>query len=455
MEAPETRYARSGDLSIAYQLVGSGDVDLVFVPGFVSHVELLWEGSPLRPLVEGLARFARVLVFDKRGTGLSDRSLGAGTLEERMDDVRSVMDAAGLERAAIMGLSEGGPMALLFAATYPERVSSLVLFASYARPVSGPDYPHGPDPSLVAPFIDVLEQRWGDGSTLMSTSSGAPAGDGALKAAARFERNATTPHVAASIMRRNSEIDVRDILDSITVPTLVAHCARDPFIDVAHGRYLASHVPGATYLELDADFHITFRDEQYDELLDAIEERLTGTTLDRESERVLKTVLYTDIVGSTETIAMVGDRRWRELLDAHDRIVRHALVRARGEEINTTGDGFLAAFDGPARAVRCAQAIVAATADVGIEVRAGLHTGECERRGQDLAGMAVHIGARVAALASGGEVLVSSTVRDLVAGSGLQFEERGEQALKGVPGQWRILAVRGDDTVGRVAESLP
>jgi pimeloyl-ACP methyl ester carboxylesterase len=440
---PTTRYASSGDLSIAYQVVGDGDVDVVFVPGFVSHVELMWEPNPVRGLLEGLTRFARVIVFDKRGTGLSDRSLGAGTLEERMDDVRAVMDAAGLEQASLLGMSEGGPMSLLFAATYPERVRSLVLYAGFARAVSGPDYPYGVSPELAGQFVEALQAGWGTGTFMTANPSDVPPGDEPIRAAARFERNATTPGVAAAIMRANIDIDARHVLPAVTVPTLVVHCSGDPFISVEHGRYVAEHIDGARFVEVDADFHLTWAAERYGPVLEPIEEFLTGVAHAPETDRVLKTVLFTDIVDSTATAAELGDARWKEVLDAHDVAVRRQVVRFRGTEVATTGDGFLLAFDGPARAIRCAHAIVEAAVEVGVHVRAGLHTGECETRGDDLAGMAVHIGARVAATAQADEVLVSSTVRDLVAGSGMQFEERGEHQLKGVPGTWRLLRAVG------------
>ena len=436
---PETRYANSGDLSIAYQVVGDGDIDIVYVPGWVSHVELQWEPSPASGLIEGLTRIGRVVTFDKRGTGLSDRSLGVGTLEDRMDDVRAVMDAAGLERAALVGISEGGPMSILFAASHPDRVQSLVLLASFARPVSGPDYPHGFPPEVARAYAAGIPDLWGTGVLLSANAPDPPEGLDALAAAARYERNASTPGVARAIMDANIDIDVRHVLPTITAPTLVLHCTDDPFIPVGHSRYLGEHIPGARYIELDGDFHVSWRPERYAPMLEEIEQFLTGAVGEREADRVLKTVLFTDIVDSTATAGRLGDARWRDVLDAHDRIVRRELERHRGAEVNTTGDGFLAAFDGPARAIRCAHAIVDAVAATGVRVRAGLHAGECEVRGTDLAGMAVHIGARVAAHAGAGEVVVSSTVRDLVAGSGLSFDDLGEHELKGVPDRWRLL----------------
>lgn len=436
---PQTRYATSGELSIAYQVVGDGDVDIVYIPGWVSHVELQWEPSPMSGIIEGLARIGRVITFDKRGTGLSDRSLGAGTLEDRMDDVRAVMDAAGIEKAALFGMSEGGPLAVMFAASYPDRVRSLILFASFARPVSGVDYPYGFSPARAEQLIDAIPSLWGTGTLLSSNAPDPPDGVDAVAAAGRFERNACTPAGATSIMRANMSIDVRDLLPAIRVPTLIAHFRDDPFIAVDHSRHLAANIPGARYLEMEGDVHVTWRPERYGSLLEAIGEFLTGAAHVQETDRVLKTILFTDMVESTVTAARLGDRRWSELLDAHDTIVRRELGRFRGAEISTTGDGFLAAFDGPARAIRCAHAIVAALADRGVHVRAGIHAGECEVRDGDLAGVAVHIGARVSALAGADEVLVSSTVRDLVAGSGLAFEDFGLHELKGVPGTWHLL----------------
>jgi class 3 adenylate cyclase len=435
------RYARSGDLSIAYRVLGEGDRDVVFVSGFVSHLDLSLELAPLRLLIEGLGRFARVVLFDTRGTGLSERALGVGTLEERMDDVRAVMNATDLESADMVGISAGGPMALLFAASHPERVRSLALYGSLARVARAPDYPMGADIALLDAYIDELEQTWGTGKTLLrGIFADTPPDEEALEALARFERSSSTPQAAASIMRCNVEIDVRHVLSAITAPTLISHCTGDPFIHVGHGRFLADHIPGATYREVDDDFHLTWRADRLRPVLEAIEEFLTGQAHFEEPDRVLKTVLFTDIVDSTATAARMGDGDWHRLLDAHDRVVRRELARFRGVEVKTTGDGFLAAFDGPARGVRCAQEIIERARSAGLHVRAGLHTGECELRGEDIAGLAVHIGARVAAHAAPGEVLVSSTVRDLVAGSGLDFDDRGEHELKGVPGRWKLLA---------------
>jgi class 3 adenylate cyclase/esterase/lipase len=439
---PQTRYARSGGLSIAYQVAGDGPIDIVLVQGFVSHVELAWETPAFAPIYERLASIGRLVVFDKRGVGLSDRTAGLPTLEERMDDVRAVMDAAGSERAALIGISEGGPMSLLFSATYPERTTALVLWASFARVAWAPDHPIGVVPQVSEAAYRYIEKRWGEGAVLRRlVAQDAPDHPGVLQMLARYERNAATPSSAVAALRFGVETDVRHILSAIAVPTLIVHHSGDPFVPAAHGCYLAAHIPGAQLAEFPGDIHLSVVGGDAP-LIDAVEEFLTGERRPHPVDRVLKTVLFTDIVGSTQRAAEIGDRRWRALLDAHDAMVRREIARAHGREVKTTGDGFFAAFDGPARAIGCAQAIGAQARGLGLEVRVGLHTGECEIRGDDLAGIAVHIGARVAALAAPGEILATGTVRDLVTGAGIEFAERGTQALKGVPGEWPILAVR-------------
>ncbi len=443
VEIPETRYAQSGDLSIAYQVLGDGPFDVVFVSGFVSHQELFWE-LPLSRGYQRIAGYARLITFDKRGTGLSDRTLGFGSAEERMDDIRAVMDATGSERAALIGVSEGGPLATLFAATYPARTTALVLWSTYARGLRAPDYPIGFDPEITFPFIEGVTAQWGTGTALPFFLSGLPDdGDETRRFVARYERNAATPKMVAEILRRNVEIDVRSALPAVSAPTLVIHRSGDPMIPARMGRYLADHVEGARFVELPGDFHVSVAPGGEDDSADVVEEFLTGHPVARvvEIDRVLATVLFVDIVDSTRHAADLGDRRWRELLDSFRASVRRELERHRGREINTRGDDFLATFDGPGRAIACARAIAVAARPLGVEVRAGLHTGEIELHGDDVAGMAVHIGARVAGLASANEVLVTSTVRDLVVGSGIEFTDRGAHALKGVPGDWTILAV--------------
>jgi len=435
----KTQYAKSGDLHIAYQVTGTGPLDLVFVPGFVSHLEYQWEHPESARFFERLSSFSRLIRFDKRGTGLSDRVGGIPTLEQRMDDVRAVMDAVGSERAALFGISEGGPMSLLFAATYPERTSALVLYGSYARRAWAPDHPFGRTGEEMGRIIETMEREWG-GPVGVEIWVPSMAGDERFRHWwANYLRLAGSPGTAVSVMRMNMEIDVRHVLPVIRVPTLVIHRTGDRLTRVEQGRYLAERIPGARLAELPGDDHVPFFNS--DQIIDEVEEFLTGTRHATEADRVLATVLFTDIVGSTERAAALGDRKWRELVEGYYLLARRELTRFRGREVDTAGDGFFASFDGPARAVRCAEAIAAGVRSLGIEIRAGLHTGECEVIGDKVGGIAVHIGARVASLARAGEVLVSSTVKDLVAGSGISFEDRGTQTLKGVPGEWRLFAV--------------
>ncbi len=436
----EIHYAKSGDFSIAYQVTGEGP-DLVCVAGSLSHVELGWQTPATASIYRRLARFARLITFDKRGMGLSDRSAALPTLEERMDDVRAVMDAAGSESAALVGMSEGGPMSLLFAATYPERVTALVLWSTFARLAWAPDYPFGVEPQLGEMYGDQIEAAWGTGLVWpMISINDSPDDEATRRRLAHFERNAATPAMASAANRFALLVDAREALGTISAPTLVVHRMDDPVTPLAHGRYLAEHIPGARLAVFPGAFHFSAIGNDED-ALDEIEQFLTGTRAEHEIDRVLKTVLFTDIAGSTERAVQMGDRLWDELLATHDLTVRRELTRFHGHEVKSTGDGFLASFDGPARAIRCARAIGEEVGAIGLEVRAGLHSGECVERGEDLAGVAVHIGARVASLASPGEVLVTSTVRDLVAGSDIEFTDRGAHALKGVPGEWQLLAV--------------
>jgi class 3 adenylate cyclase len=428
MEPPETRYAKSGDLRIAYQVTGSGPLDLVFVPGFVSNLDLVWDNPGMTHFFSRLAAFSRLIRFDKRGTGLSDRMSGIANLEDRMDDVRAVMDAVGSERAALFGVSEGGPMSLLFAATYPERASALVLYGSYARhPTVTADN--------IAEHLGMIDRVWGTGEYISHFMLPHRALDDAARSAlARFERQSAGPSAVSAIMRMNSEIDTRHILPTIRTPTLVLHRVGDARITIDAGQYIAGHVPGAKLVTLPGDNHaFWFEREITDRIVDEIEEFLTGYRADSELDRVLATVLFTDIVDSTKRAAALGDRPWRALLNRHDEIVRQQLARFRGREVKNLGDGFLATFDGPARAVRCASAIAETVRPLGISVRGGLHTGEIELKRDDIGGIAVHVAARVVAIAEPGETLVSSTVRDLVAGSGLRFDDRGFHALRGLP----------------------
>jgi class 3 adenylate cyclase len=408
------------------------------VPGFVSHLEVDAEHPAYRHLLERLMSFSRLIRFDKRGTGLSDRPGGLPDLETRMDDVRAVMDAAGSERAALFGYSEGGPMCCLFAATYPERVSALVLYGTYAkRRDPDDDYPWAATWQQRQEYAHRVEREWGTESDL---SSMAPNADEAMTAWWRARARASaSPGAARDLILMNSQIDVRHVLPTVHVPTLVLHRTGDPDSRVEEGRYIAEHIPGARFVELAGSDHLVAIDP--DQIVDEIEEFLTGREPVRTPNRVLATVLFTDIVGSTEQAAALGDARWRDVLQQHHAVIRRELARYNGREIDTAGDGFFASFDGPARGIRCARAITGAVEPLGIRVRAGLHTGECELVDGKVGGIAVHVGARVAGKAAPGEVLVSSTVRDIVAGSGIEFAERGSAELKGVPGEWRLFAV--------------
>ncbi len=438
---PETRYAKSGDVNIAYQVVGEGPLDLVYVPGWVSNVELMWEEPGYARLLGRLASFSRLILFDKRGTGLSDRVATdrLPALEQRMDDVRAVMDAAGSERAALLGHSEGATMAALFAATYPLRASALVLLGAFATRIRSRDYPWAPTAEEREALADQTERQWG----YLDLTDAAPSmaeDESFWVHLAAHDRLSASPAAAAALLRMNSQMDIRGILGAIRVPTLVLHRTGDRDANVEEGRYVAERIPGARFVELPGEDHLIWAGDQ-DTLLDEVEEFLTGVRRGPEPDRALATVLFTDIVGSSEHVATLGDRSWRELLEQHHRAVRRELERWQGREVDTAGDGFFATFDGPARAIRCACTARDAVRKLGLDIRAGLHTGECELVGEKVAGIAVHTGARVAGAAGPGEVLVSQTVKDLVAGSGIEFEDRGEQELKGVPGTWRLYAV--------------
>ena len=440
MEA-ETRYAKSGDLRIAYQVVGEGPIDLVWAPGYLSHLEQnqWWPGYAY--FLERMASFSRLINFDRRGTGLSDRILALGSFEELLDDIRAVMDAAGSERAALFGGAEGGPMCALYAATFPERTAALVLGASYARRTWAPDHPWGLDADTQQRILGGYEDRWGRKSFGDRALAPSLTGDKRFSAwHAQAQRFAGTPASALAWFRVTMEIDVREVLPAIRVPTLVLHRTGDRGVPVEAGRYLAEHIPGAKFVELEGEDHYPFAGD-IDALVDEVEVFLTGSRRAPEPDRVLATVLFTDIVGSTERAAELGDRAWTKLLSDHNRVVQTKLERFRGKAVRVEGDGTLSTFDGPARAVQCACAIREATRELGLEVRAGLHTGEIETAGTGIEGIAVHIGARVASLADAGEVLVSSTVKDLVVGSGLHFADRGTHSLRGVPGEWRLHAV--------------
>jgi pimeloyl-ACP methyl ester carboxylesterase len=443
---PETRYARSGNVSVAYQVVGDGPFDLVYVPGFVSHVELRWTVPSFARGLYEVAAFSRLILFDKRGTGMSDRVSGAPTLEARMDDLRAVMDAAGSHRAAIFGVAEGAPMSLLFAATYPDRVAALVLRSPFPRTLWAPDYPWGHSEEEYRQQVERELRLYGPRAEAEAQVRGLTEWEDAdIPAIVDYLRWCASPGALEALAAMNREIDVRHVLPAIHVPTLILHGSLDAVVPAEAAQWMASRIPGARYVEVEGAGHLHFGKEtgSINAEVRAFLEQLHGSGgwEEAESDRVLATVLFTDIVQSSERLASLGDRAWRDLLEQHHALVRQELARHRGAEVDTAGDGFFASFDGPARAIRCASAIVDAMSDLDLQVRAGLHTGECEIVDGKVAGIAVHTGARVASHAEPGEVLVSSTVKDLVAGSGIAFADRGEHELKGVPGDWRLFAV--------------
>jgi class 3 adenylate cyclase len=441
IEPPTTRYAKTADgVHIAYQVVGDSGRDFVFVWGTYSNVEIVWEDPAAAHLLERVASFSRLIHFDKRGTGLSDRSCALPTYEEQIDDVLAVLDAVGSQRAALLGGGDGGMLAALFAASHPERISALILTDSSARRTRADDYPYGPTVEEMLAWIEAGDSEWGTGVSQMIAAPSQAGDDDARRWWAKMERHSLSVGSRLAVWDILARTDIRPILPTIHVPTLVLHRVGDTYVELAMGRYLAEHIPGARFVELAGIDHAGWAGDA-DALIDEIEEFVTGERPDRVPDRVLATVLFTDIVGSTAKAAAVGDAEWRRVLDRHHQLVRRQLQHLRGREIKTTGDGFLATFDGPARAIRCAAAVRDEVRSLGLEVRAGVHTGEVELVGDDVAGMAVHIGARVAAEAAAGEVLVSSTVKDLVVGADFRFEDRGLHTLKGVPGQWLLYAV--------------
>jgi class 3 adenylate cyclase len=444
MQVPKTMYADSNGVSIAYQVIGDGPIDLVFVNGFVSNIETFWSEPLFVRLARSMTRFCRMVVFDKRGTGCSDPVGAAPGFEARMDDIRAVMDAAGIQRAVIDGASEGGPLAMLFAASYPERVQALVLYGTIPTGHDTPDF-QIPRPNPVDRLEEFMD-FWGEGRTLQLFAPSIADDPLQQRLWGVWERTGASPAMARSLVQAVRDMDVTAVLPTITVPTLVLHQQGD-FIPVAGARYIADHIPGAKLVVLPGRDHVPFDDETVDRLVGEVEQFVRGTRTRTESDRQLATVLFTDIVDSTQRATELGDRRWAQLLDEHDRLVRAVLDGHRGREVKTTGDGFLATFDGPARAVRCARELTQQLAAIGIVVRSGVHTGECEIRGEDIGGIAVHLAARVGAMAAPGEVLVTSTVHDLVIGSSLQFTDRARHALKGVPGEWQIYAATGDEEV--------
>ncbi|TDI89880.1 MAG: adenylate/guanylate cyclase domain-containing protein [Candidatus Dadabacteria bacterium] len=434
---PRTQYAKSGDVHIAYQVFGEGAVDLVFVPGFVSHIENYWDEPNFARWLRRLGNFSRVIMFDKRGTGLSDQVSELPGMDQRMDDVRAVMDAVGIERAAIFGISEGGSLATLFAASHPERSQALIIYGGFAQ------FSDWMTQEALESLFQYIDKSWGSGEGWLKF---APTKEGDLAFQqwwGKFERLGASPGAVTTLMRMNSQIDITEILPSVNVPTLVIHRKDDLLVRVEAGRLLAERIPGAKYVELSGADHLPFVGENSDRILDEMEHFLTGETSTPSVERVLATVVFTDIVGSTARAEALGDQAWGDLLDLHDKAVRKELERFRGNEVKWTGDGFLAAFDGPARAIQCALAIVSTVRALGIEVRAGIHTGEVDFVKNDIRGIAVHIASRVADLANAGDVVVSRTVKDLVAGSGIAFQDYGTHELKGVPDRWMLFRASG------------
>jgi pimeloyl-ACP methyl ester carboxylesterase len=433
----ETRYAKSGELNIAYQVFGDGDLKLVLIPGWASNVENIWTLTEFAEFADKLAQFARVILLDRRGTGLSDPVVNPPTLEERMDDVRAVIDAAGWERAVIWGISEGGPMAMMFAATYPHRVQALVLYGTFARFSRANDYPHGYSPEANSKWVADLETTWGSGELSRSFAPSMSNDAATMRILARLERMAMSPGTAHKLFGLLTQTDVRHVLPAIRVPTLILHRAEDKPVRVGHARYLAERIAGARYVELPGSDHMPMMGD-VDALLDEVREFLTGERAAPESDRILATILFCDIVDSTIRAAELGDHEWKRLLLQFYAMVDGKLHHFRGRKLDTAGDGLFAAFDGPARAVRCGAALVEAAKALSLQVRVGVHTGECEVLGEKYSGIAVHLGARVASAADPGQVLVTSTVKDLVVGSGIHFEDLGSRTLKGVPDQWRL-----------------
>jgi pimeloyl-ACP methyl ester carboxylesterase len=440
---PRTKYARSGDVRIAYQISGDAPVDVVWAPGTMSHLDLDWEIPERALFFERFSKFCRLIRFDKRGTGLSDRPLKMATLEERTDDIRAVMDDIGLERANIFGVSEGGSMACLFAATYPQRVNSLLVWGAQARWIASPDHPWGQTQEEHDRMIAMIDDDWPSFDYITGPGAGVgPDADPAfIESISRYMRAAANPSAVRAYEIMNGQIDTRPILPSIQAPTLVMNRTGDPCARIEAARDMASRIPGAKFKEYPGNSHSMMLDDM-ETILSDIQEFITGERPIDSYDRILATVLFVDIASSTERAATLGDTRWCNVLNSYYAIVRKEFSRFRGKERNTTGDGFLATFDGPARAIRCALAITQTVKQLGIDVRASVHTGECELMGDNVGGIAVHIGARIMGQAEPGNVLVSGTVKDLVSGSGIHFEDRGVYQLKGVPGEWRLFAAR-------------
>lgn len=437
MAKPQTHYANVGDISIAYQVVGDGPIDLVYAQGWLTNIEYAWESPHYADFLTKLGRFSRLMFFDKRGTGLSERAVGFPTLEQRTEDITAVMDAVGSDKAALFGVSEGGNMSSLFAATYPERTRALVLNGTSAKGSWAPDYPWAPKPEETEQLIAYMRENWGKPFDLVEAAPSMADNEAAREWWGAYIRSAASPKAAELITRLHAQIDIRDILPTISCPTLIVNRENDAWCATGEARLIAKLIPNSTLKIVPGDDHLPWYGDQ-DQIVGEIEEFLTGQRESASNERVLLTILMTDIVGSTERAATLGDSRWRSLLDQHDEIVRRRVTAFDGQTINTTGDGFITAFTGPTRAIKCAEAIHTDVARLNIEIRAGVHTGECERRGSDLGGLAVHIAARILDNASPGQILVSGTVKDLTIGSGLKMLPAGTRSLKGVPGEWPL-----------------
>jgi class 3 adenylate cyclase len=444
MAAPETRYAKKGDISIAYQVVGDGPIDLVLSSGIVSHMALMWSDPQANAMFRRLTSFCRLVLFDKPGTGLSDPVSGPPSAEQRVEDVRVVMDAVGLEHASLLGFSEGGAPSLLFAATYPERCDGLILLETGAKWFWTADYLKE-DAAAIESVWQLLWDRfatWGDGRVMELWAPSMSSVPGSVAVLGSAERICASPGMARALLEAMKLVDVRAALPRITSPTLIIH-REESIVPISFSRYLARALPAAKYVELEGQDHLPWVGD-WEPIVDEIEEFLTGARHRAHPERPLATILFTDIVSSTERASELGDERWRALVERHDVVILKEIDRYGGRPIKTLGDGFLAVFEGPAKAIRAARAMADAVRELGIEIRAGVHTGECERRGEDLGGIAVNVAARIVSHARGGEVLVSSTVRELVLGSGIEFVERGTYTLKGVPDEWRLFTVTGD-----------
>ncbi|MDA9981695.1 adenylate/guanylate cyclase domain-containing protein [Gammaproteobacteria bacterium] len=437
---PITHYTKSGDVHIAYQVVGDGPRDLVYLPGIFAHIELQWEEPSYARFLQRLASFSRLIVLDTRGTGLSDRSARLPLLEHQMDDVTAVLDAVASDHAVVFGVSQSGPMAALYAATKPHRTEALVLYGAYASAAAKPGYPWGRSPTWMEDFHNSLDMNWGAGAFLMDVAPSRANDKAFCHWWGRFERYSSAPGNALAFAQTHSQDDVRNVLQTVSAPTLVLQRKEDSYRNVEHGRYLAGHIPGAKYVEVPGSDHLPYIGDQ-EAILDEIEEFLTGVRPMPKPQRVLATIMFTDIVGSTQHAHKLGDKDWKILLERHDRVCENCVKKFRGKLIKRTGDGIHATFDGPGRAISCAREILDGAQNLGIGIRAGLHTGECEIRGQETEGVAVHLAARVAALANSNEVLVSRTVRDLVAGSGLEFTDRGIHKMRGFPEEWQDYSV--------------